>query len=233
MSLNWVDYLVIGLIIGYALIGYARGFIYSVFKVASFFVAAFMALQFYPFVSKILISTIHLDVTLKNIISQNIIKVLTPDQNGQGPGEGVAQNLVSTWGLPKPVESMVVENLSVQASQAAGSIVDSLSQSFAVIAVSIISIILVFAVVSFVLIFARNLLEGIAKFPLFKQVNRIGGVVFGVVHGVIIVYIAFAVLTLFASSQEFRNVFADINSSVIAKNFYTNNLLLLWAFGGK
>lgn len=231
--MNWVDYVVIGVIAGYALIGYARGFIYAVFKVASFFVAALFSLQFYPYVSRMLISVIHLDVTMKNIISNNLTKAVSSGQGGQGASSEAIKGLVSSWGLPSPVEAVVVKNLSVQASQAAGNIIESLSQSLSLIAVNIVSIIIIFAVVSFILIFARNLLEGLARLPIFKQINRVGGIVFGTLQGVMIVYIAFAILTLFASSQELKNVFTDINSSVLAKNFYTHNLLLIWAFGGK
>lgn len=231
--MNWVDFTVIGIVVGYSLIGYARGFIYSVFKVASFFVAAFMAMQFHPYISKVLISAIHLDVTMKDMIARNVGKVIDSGQIEQGIGANAINGLVNSWGLPKPVEEMVYKNVSIQANQLAGGLVNSLSESLAIVAVNIISIMIIFAVISFVLIFVRNLSEGIAKLPIFKQVNRAGGIVFGALQGIIIIYIAFAVLTLFASSQELKNIFVDINSSVIAKVFYTNNLLLIWALGGK
>ena len=231
--MNWIDFVVIGVIVGYAFIGYAKGLVYSVFKVASFFVAAFISMQLYPAVSKLLISTFHLDQTIRLVISDNVSKILTSEQIQSGVGAEGAKSLLGSWQLPPPMQEMVVKNLSVEAGKVAGNIVDGLSQSFSVVAVNIISMIIIFMVVSFLLIFVRGLLEGAANLPFVRQINRLGGTIFGMLEGVIIVYIACAVLTLFASSQELKYIFESINTSSIAKGFYTHNFILMWAFGGK
>ena len=231
--MNWIDFVVIGMIVGYAFVGYARGLVYSVFKVASFFIAAFISMQFYPAVSKLLIATFHLDKTISGAISSNVQKFLSAEQIQTGVGAQGAESLLGTWHLPPPMEEMVAKNLSVEVGKVAGNIADSLSQSFSVVAVNIISMIIIFMVVSFLLIFVRGLLEGAANLPFIKQVNRMGGTIFGVLEGVIIVYIVCAVLTLFSSSQELKYIFEGINTSSIAKGFYTHNFILMWAFGGK
>lgn len=231
--MNWMDFVVIGIVIGYALIGYARGLVYSAFKIASFFIAAFAAMKFYPYISKLLISPMHLDVILKEAFSKNMMNAVGTGQIGQSAGTLAANNLIGSWNLPQPVQDVIVKNLSVQANQVAGNLVDSLSSGFSVIAVNIISIIIIFIVVSFALIFVRSILEGIAKLPILNQVNRAGGLAFGLLQGVLIIYIGFAVLTLFASSQDLRGVFAAIDSSVLANNLYNHNVILIWAFGGK
>ncbi len=231
--MNWMDYVVIGIVIGYSFIGYARGFVYSVFKVASFFVAAFAALKFYPYVSNTMVSVFHLDAAIKDVISKNLAAATSQNQIEQGLGSDTAISLIGSWNLPQPVEAFVVKNLSVQASQVAGNIVESLSGSLSMVAVNIISIIVIFAVVSFALIFVRSVMEGIARLPLFNQINRAGGLAFGMLQGVIMIYIGFAILTLFAATPEMQGIFTAINSSIIAKAFYSNNLLLMWAFGGR
>jgi len=227
--MNWIDFLVIGIVIAYAFIGYARGFIFSVFKVASFFVSAFLSIQVYPYVSKFLIS-MHLDKTLQGMISENLSKIITPEQLAK---PNPITDIVQSWSLPKPIEEMVMNGVTVQVGQIKQGIVESMSASLSVVAVNIISIIAVFAIVSFVLIFARNILEGIASLSIFKQINRAGGFAFGILEGIIVIYVAFAILTIFASSKDLQNIFTTINSSLIAKQLYANNLLLLWAFGAK
>jgi len=228
--MNWIDVLVIGIIIAYAMIGYARGFIFSVFKVASFFVSAFLSIQVYPYISKFLISAMHLDKTLQGMISQNLNKIITPEQLAK---PNPITDIVQSWSLPKPIEEMVMNGVAVQVGQMKQGIVESMSVSLSVVAVNIISIIAVFAIVSFVLIFARNILQGIASLPIFKQINRTGGFAFGILEGIIVIYVAFAILTIFSSSKDLQSIFATINSSLIAKQFYANNLLFLWAFGAK
>lgn len=235
--MNWMDYVVIGIIVGYAFIGYARGFIYSVFKVASFFVSALLSIIAYPYVSKFLISTFHLDEKFSGFFTENLNKLITPEQIANTTGTEQVTTLISSWGLPKPIETMVTDNLAAQASQTAGQfkqgVTAAIGASLSVAAVNIISIIAVFAIVSFALIFARNILQGIAKLPIFKQINRTGGFIFGTLEGLIVIYIGFAILALFSSVKDMQNIFGAINSSLIAKQFYTNNLLLLFAFGAK
>ncbi|MGE5328845.1 MAG: CvpA family protein [Deltaproteobacteria bacterium] len=228
--MNWIDFAVIGIVVAYSLIGYARGFVYSVFKVASFFVSAFLSIQAYPYVSKLLISVMHLDSTLKKMIGENLDKIITPEQLAKpNPVTGI----IESWSLPKPIEEMVMNGAAVQVGQMKQSIVENISASLSIVAVNLISIIAVFAIVSFILIFARSILQGIASLPIFAQINRAGGFVFGILEGLIVIYIGFAVLTIFSSSKDMQNIFSAINTSLVAKQLYANNILILWAFGGK
>ncbi|MGE5473246.1 MAG: CvpA family protein [Ignavibacteriales bacterium] len=228
--MNWIDFAVIGVIAAFALFGYTRGFVFSVFKVASFFVSAFLSILAYPYVSKFLISVVHLDKTMNGMISENLKKIITPEQMAK---PNPITDIVQSWSLPKPIEEMVMNGATVQVGQMKQSIVETISASLSVAAVNIISMILVFAIVSIALIFARSILEGIAKLPILAQFNRVGGLAFGVIEGLLIIYIGFAILPIFSSSKDMQNVFSAINTSLIAKQMYANNLLLLWAFGGK
>lgn len=231
--MNLADIIVIVVIALYALVGYAKGFVFSVFKVASFFVSAFLSILAYPHVSNFLISSVKLDQQFKESIGENISKIITPEQIAKGAGTQPVTDMLNSWGIPKPIENMIVDNLAVQVSNSKESIVDVLSSSLSVIAVNIISIIAVFIVISIILFFARNIFEGIAKLPIFKQVNKVGGLIFGGIEGLLIVYIVFAILSVFVSFKDLHDVFATINSSVIAKQMFANNLLLIWAFGKK
>lgn len=231
--MNWVDYVVIGIIFGFAMIGYARGFVYSVFKVASFFIAAFASIKFYPVVSRILMAGLHVDLIVKDMISKNLVSNVYLGETSRKVGMEAVKDLVWSWGLPKPVEDIIIQNVSLKISNVAINVPEALSTSLATIIVNIMGIIIVFALVNFILIFVRSFLMGIAQLPIFKQINRLGGLTFGFLEGLIIVYVGFAILTLFSASSDFKPIFTSINSSVIAKQFYTNNLLLLWAFGSK
>lgn len=228
--MNWIDFVVIGIIAAFAVIGYSRGFVLSVFKVASFFVSALLSILAYPYVSKFLITTMHLDKTMKGIITENLNKVITPEQLAK---PNPVTDIVYSWSLPKPIEEMVMNGVTVQAGQMKQGVVEAISASLSAAVVNIISIVLVFAIVSIALIFAKTIIQGIASLPVFAQINHVGGLAFGIIEGLIIIYLGFAVITVFSASKDMQNIFSAINSSLIAKQLYANNLLLLWAFGGK
>lgn len=199
-------------------------------------------MQFYPIVSEMLIKNFRLNDKMMGIISQNLGKIVggdnlrqavTMNQASQSVKIEDLNSLIGAWHLPKTIETMVTKNLSIQANNIAGSVIDSLSRSFSTVIVNIISMVLVFLTVSFALMFIGTLLDGIASLPLFNEVNHLGGIIFGCLEGIIVVYVVFAILTVFASTQWMQDVMANINSSSFAKSFYNHNLLLMWMFGGK
>jgi uncharacterized membrane protein required for colicin V production len=65
-----------------------------------------------------------------------------------------------------------------------------------------------------------------------KQADKLGGFVFGVVQGLLIVYAVCALLMLFNSSPQFADIFNTIENSMIAKYFYENNIILNLMFPG-
>jgi uncharacterized membrane protein required for colicin V production len=238
--MNWVDYTVIGLIGVYALVGYMRGFVYSVFKIVSFFISIFISLKFYPVVSKFIVSVLHLDTTINTMISKNLQHTIsTTGQTHGQTSQKIAETVLNSWGLPDQMQGFILKNFMNNAAQTAGNIAgnvakstaNALSQSFTDAAINIISIVVVFIAVSIALLFARALLEGIAKLPIFAQINKGGGLIFGTLQGLLIIYIIFAIMTLFTSSLEARTIIKDIHTSQFARYFYDNNLLLIWAFG--
>ena len=240
--MNWVDYAVIGLIVVSALVGYKRGLIRSVFKVASFIIAGFLSMQLYPAVSQILIKTFHLNDKMMGIISQSLKNIATTDNFKQAMAMNQSQQpikledlngLMGSLHLPKAIETMVTKNVTVQANHIVGNVVDNLSRSFSTVVVNIISMMLIFAIVTIALIFVQTLLEGIASLPILNQLNHAGGIIFGALEGVITVYIVFAIMTVFASSIFMQDIMTNLNASVLAKGFYNHNLLLIWIFGGK
>ena len=53
--MNWLDVAVLALIGVFAIIGLSNGFIFSIFRLVSFFISIFLSLKLYPFLSSLLI----------------------------------------------------------------------------------------------------------------------------------------------------------------------------------
>ena len=73
-----------------------------------------------------------------------------------------------------------------------------------------------------VLCFALNLLT---KLPLLKQVNTTAGLAIGLVEGVLVVWILFVILTMFAGSEFGSKALALISENPLLNFLYKNNLV--------
>jgi hypothetical protein len=110
------------------------------------------------------------------------------------------------------------------------SIMDKISDVLTHVVIDILSLVLLYIAIRVGLIFIRFILQGIAKLPVFKQMDKLGGFAFGATEGLLTIYIIFAVLMLFVSAPAFKGFFEAVETSAIAKFFYQNNFIVDWMF---
>ena len=94
--------------------------------------------------------------------------------------------------------------------------------------VNISSILIVFLLSRLLLMFLRISTDLIAKLPLIKQFNHIGGFIYGLLAGFFIIYLFFTIITLLAPIIDLNNIIKLINSSIIANIMYNNNILFMF-----
>lgn len=225
--MNWSDLLVLGIIIGFGIIGLTNGFIYSIFKIASFFISLIVSIKFYPIVANILMNT-TLYTSIKSSILKNLLlqQVQSPKVEGQAK-QAAADAIINSLHLP----GFLKENLITQFPNPSklvdvAKIMDMISGKLAGIVISIISLVVLYIAIRIALIFIRVILQGIAKLPIFKQVDKLGGFAFGAIEGLLTIYILCAVLMLFNTSPQFKGIFDSVDNSIIAKYFYQHNFIV-------
>ncbi len=229
--MNWSDYTVIGIIGIFAIIGLIRGFVFSVFKIASFFAAIIASIKLYPVAAEYLAGT-PLYGNIKKAILDNLVAryqaaVPASGQMGGNSVESVVGGLSIpaffkqgiAGRMPKPGDFVDVQG-----------ILNSVGDEITKVIINILSLILVFILIRIGLMLIGLILRGLVKLPVLKQFDRFGGFVFGTVEGILIVYILCAVLLLFNSSPQFQSVFSNVDASMFAKGFYENNFLVSWMF---
>ena len=93
-----------------------------------------------------------------------------------------------------------------------------------VIAIGVI--VFVFLILRILFVLVGQLLEPIVRFPIVKQVNGFGGLFFGFLQGVFVVYIAMFVLIFFSYNPDFTDLVQNVQNSKVASIFYNRNLIL-------
>jgi uncharacterized membrane protein required for colicin V production len=151
-------------------------------------------------------------------------RILAPLAAGVLSGNVAINNSLHKYfesGLSANSSTMYVSNI-VSPGGKAG---DSLTSLFITIGAFIIAFLLIKLLISII----ANTLNITAKLPVIKQFNKIGGLFFGVVKGILILYILFAVFILVTPLISASSpLMAAVDSSVSASYFYKNNLIVQW-----
>jgi hypothetical protein len=69
-------------------------------------------------------------------------------------------------------------------------------------------------------------LDVISKLPVLHQINKLAGLIAGVVRGVIVIWLLCIVLTMFSGSELGKSCYEMINESSFLGFIYNNNFIL-------
>lgn len=201
----WIgfDIAVIAIIALCTFIGYKQGLVKSAIKILSFFIAIVVALVLYKPVSGIIIKATPIDDTIRNAMIEKI------------KPEGADNNQ----------EITIEDGLTNKLIDKATNTIEGVAEAFAVKLIEIVVLLLIYILVKIVLKFITVLADLIAKLPFLKQVNEVGGLIYGVVKGIILVYTILAVVYLITPLLS-DGIKENLDKSIITKTLYNNNIIL-------
>jgi uncharacterized membrane protein required for colicin V production len=95
-----------------------------------------------------------------------------------------------------------------------------------------IAFIIIFILAKLLIMIVARVLNATAKLPVIKQFNKLGGLIFGLVKGVLFLYIIFAILTLIIPVLPSSSpIVTAIDKSIFAAGFYKYNIIIPWISG--
>ena len=205
-----VDILILIILILCVIFGYKKGLISTAFSLASVIVAAVIALALFNPVADIIIKNTTLDETIKETIIANFSTETVE------PSEETSENL----------PDVIVNFLQDKSTELKNAGVEIVAENISQISVKALAFIGIFIIARIGLIIVEKVANLIAKLPVIKQFNEVGGIAMGLIKGVLIIYIVFAVLSLLMPIIQDQTMYIAINNSFIGKIMYNDNLLL-------
>ena len=85
--------------------------------------------------------------------------------------------------------------------------------------------IILFLAVRIGLVFITALANMLAGLPIIKQLNKSGGIVYGLLRGIILVYAIFMIMVIVQKVNPTMNIEENIKETFIAKYMYEHNVL--------
>ncbi len=205
-----LDIIIIALMAISIFLGYKKGLVKVAVKLCAFLIAVIVTLVFYKPVSKLIIENTELDDKIKNVIIENGTKELEEsDEESKG-------NLLEN--MQEYIEGTVT--------QTQNEIVENAAKEISVRIINILVIVGLFVVTRLVLILLVLISDLITSIPIIKQFNELGGVLYGIVRGLALIYVILAIVFLVASMSANNGILTVIDSSIITKFMYKNNILL-------
>jgi len=205
-----VDIIIIEIMLVCILFGYKKGLIRVAVNILGFFIALLIALILYTPISNFIINNTSIQPTLKEAISGTVTSYVIKDSEEEQED--------SEDNSPKVMTDYIngfIEKEKQHVEQTERQIIDSVSKTVASNLIKIAVGIIVFIVAKIGLIFVKALAKVISKIPIIGQFNKIGGAIYGVLQSLLIVYIMFTVLSVFAPTMEESGILEAVNSSKI------------------
>ena len=233
--MNFVDIIVIALIILYALNGVYRGFIPSLLNLGGFFLSWIGAFIGYPLLSGQLVrSDLFSSLQFYMEGAEKIGDVELAKMNISMISDTQLNSIVEQAKLPTPFGDAIIDNVTNKAFADKG--LTTLGEYFDTtmynVIINIISILIIFIVLRIIFTLVTNAFSYAYKTPQLVHMDYpIGGAV-GLIRGFFSMYMLFAVvpivLILFMNVSFVMEI---INGSVCCSIFYSNSLLLHFVSG--
>ena len=214
MSINYIDLLILILMIVSVYFGYKKGFLKTITGVLSIVLSLVIAITLYQPVEEYIKKTTIYEYVYDNVNSQ----LEKPDEE---------TNQISEYGAGKlNLPRSFLKTIQEKTNDTKDNIVDTIADFSADSAVKIISMLLVFIAARLIILGILSVAGLIKKLPLIGWSDRMLGVLFGFVRGFLIIYLFLAVITVSAQIKTDNFLARAVKQSDFAKIMYNNNVFL-------
>ena len=204
-----VDLVILAIFVLCIIIGYIRGLTGSLIKIVSFVLSLVIAFVLFIPISNLVINHTQIDESLEQSIREMII----------GNEEGQEEN------MPEAITDYITQQVESASDSAKEAIADSTASEVSLTIVKAGTWIVLFIVARILLIFLKFITSLITKLPVIKQFDKLGGIIYGILEGLIIVYVLLAIIS-FVSPMMNGTLANAIEESHVGSMLYNNNLLL-------
>ena len=183
--------------------GYKKGLIKVAFNLCAFVLSIIITIFFYTPITNWVIENTEFDENIKQMIIE---------KNG-----GKDHNTENHH-----IQKFVSEYINETKENALNDMAVIISEKAVAIAVAII----LFIAIRLILIILSFLISGISNLPIIKQFNTLGGVIYGALVGVFIIYLILAIMFFVVFVNNNGIIAKTIETSTISKMLYNHNILL-------
>lgn len=222
--MNVFTVLVLLILAAFALNGWKRGFV-RVFTHMFFFLASAALVYFAtPYISGFL-----KDYTpIYGMVEENCREALG-ERAGQQEGSRLEQKkFIEEMGLPEILEKQLVSGNNGENYQGMDitGFSDYLSGYMAGLILNILTFVIALVLVHLILRMTILTLDNLSKLPVLHSINQTLGMILGIGQGLLVVWVAFLVITAFSGTEAGQKLMLMIHESPVLDFLYNMNIFL-------
>lgn len=214
-----VDLIIIGIIALCIFLGFKRGLIGVAFKFISLIIAIVLALLLHGPVSNFIINNTTIDEKIEEVISKNV-------DFSKYENKSIDEISNENNNIPDVLFKQFKDSIQESIDSAKGNVQQAIVKKLSNSIINITIILILFILIKIILAIINLMADIISKLPVINQFNKLGGVIYGLIEGFLIIYILMAICLIIAPLIQATGIIEMINSSSIGKILYDNNILL-------
>ena len=187
-----IDLILIAIVLLSAFLGYKKGLVKLGAKLFAGIIAIIITIVIYKPVSEMIIKNTSIDEKIQNSIIQNTTNIIN---------ENVQEQNKITDNIEKNILPEQARNISKNVVYAVTAIV-------------------LFIVVKIILSIIISLMDFVANLPILKQFNEIGGIVYGVVRGILIICVCILLIGVYSKINPSNSLKNKVQDSYLTKLVY-------------
>lgn len=209
-----VDLIILIILALFILSGYKRGLTGSIIKLLSFAIAIVVAFILYNPVA----SSIEKNTQIDDNIKSSIINTLNGDETEEGK-ENIDQE-------DNNFLQNIEQNIAETTQEAKTQIIKQTAEETTKAVIKVGSWLVIFLCTRIILVVVSFFVKGITKIPVIKQVDKLGGIAYGLIEGMLIVYVVLGIISLTSLMWTDNGAIVAIKESFIGEMLYNNNIIL-------
>ena len=192
-----VDFIIVAIILLSTFLAYRKGLITLAIQLVAVVIAIVLTSLLYKPVSNVIINGTGIDPTIQNAILEEANDIMTNEEKGANQVVETIQNNM----LPETARTISINIIE-------GAV-----------------ILILYIVIRIALKFVMALANLVSKLPVLNQLNQLGGIIYGILRGVLIVYVALLLVNLSGEIEPQNQVYTAVEESYIGRVMNENNIL--------
>lgn len=225
--MNILSWAALAVLVYYAFKGWRRGLIMTVFSMFATVIAIALAAQLSPQLSQNWQNTAYFDA-----VSQRVEASLFKNQDEQEDTD--KEHMIDRLPLPDIVQQALANSDDTQKDVLGISAFKAyIANCVTELIFNALSFVLVFFAVSVIMKIIIRCLNLLSRLPVIHTMNKMGGMLVGLLKGMIILWVICIVITILSGTEMGGYLFAQINESLFLRYIYDHNYIMMFINGFK
>lgn len=133
--------------------------------------------------------------------------------------------VINTTSIDENIEQHILEKS--KSNEIAEQIAPEIAQELSYNIIRAVVMIVLYLIAKIALRFVTALANLIAKLPILNQFNKVGGIVYGAIRGILVIYVVLLIVSFVGQINPQNKLHTEIQKSFIAKEMYSKNIVEL------